>query len=293
VDWLREHLVTVSLPEDGSPLRVIAWKDPTLEPAAPKVLAGYLITDTLWAAKALKPIDPARSSQIEAGLQRVGWYGNGLHEVLFHGVDPIRHRPLDEDLVHGLSLWRLPIQGGQTVDVRVLRQAWDSDYTVGHPLLFTEHAVYQAMYDFWKGRRDQACRRILNAITDERAARSDDHTFWDDQAGVLVDHVTYEDWLAFRGGKSPSCRHYSFKLGVLLYAVRFLDLEQELGPRLDQMRRRLWDAQTLSGGIAHFVDVSAEGEVKRASEPTGEASAIAILAETVAGHGGAKSPVTR
>jgi hypothetical protein len=47
----------------------------------------------------------------------------------------------------------------------------------------------------------------------------------------------------------------------------------------------MWSAQTKSGGVAHFVDVRANGEGTAGREPTGEASAIAILAETVEARG--------
>ena len=62
-DWLKRHLVSITRPGDACPIRVIAWKDPTLEPTDPKLLAGYAITDTLWAAKALKLFDPVAARQ--------------------------------------------------------------------------------------------------------------------------------------------------------------------------------------------------------------------------------------
>ena len=33
--WLVEHIVTIKAHDDGRPLRVIAWKDPTLAPRTP------------------------------------------------------------------------------------------------------------------------------------------------------------------------------------------------------------------------------------------------------------------
>ena len=69
----------------------------------------------------------------------------GLHDVLFHPLDKILHRPADDDFVHGFSLGRFPTADGQTVDLRVLRQKWDANFNVGHPKLFAEHAVYQAL----------------------------------------------------------------------------------------------------------------------------------------------------
>ena len=77
----------------------------------------------------------------------------------------------------------------------------------------------------------------------------------------------------------PSLFH---QLGVLLYAIRLLGLESEVGPRLDRMRQRLWDAQTESGGVAHFIELHPEDSIIAISDPTGEATSIAILAEVVA-----------
>ena len=195
-NWLKSHLVSVPLPQDKFPIPVIAWKDPTLEQANPKLLAGYVITDTLWSAKALKVFDPIASQDMETGLQHLGWYGNGLHDVLFHPIDTIRHRPADQDYVHGLSLGRFPITDGRVVDLRVFRQKWDAEFSVGHPSLFAEHAVYQALFDFWQGRREQARHRILEVIQDDRARNPRDRIFWDDQSGILVDYVNYDEWLA-------------------------------------------------------------------------------------------------
>ena len=103
-DWLKRHAVIVPQPEKKEPVRAIAWKDPTLAPEDPKLLAGYVITDTFWAAKALKPFDAALSDEMERGIQRLGWYGNGLQDVLFHPVKRVLHRSADEDFVHGPAL---------------------------------------------------------------------------------------------------------------------------------------------------------------------------------------------
>jgi hypothetical protein len=280
-DWLKRNLVQISRPGEDRPICVVAWKDPTLEPANPKLLAGYLITDTLWSAKALKLFDPVASQDMQRGIQHLGWYGNGLHDVLFHPLDKILHRPADQDFVHGFSLGRFPTTQGQTIDLRVFRQKWDADFDVGHPLLFAEHAVYRALFDFWQGRKDQARRGILNAIDDNRTTNAQDRIFWDAKAQILVDHVNYQEWLAFRGGEKPVCRHYTFKLGALLYAIRLFGLEKEIGAALLGMKERLWSAQTESGGVAHFVDVRSAEQATTGLQPTGEASAIAILAEVV------------
>jgi hypothetical protein len=280
-DWLKSHRVSVSLRDRKVSIPVIAWKDPTLEPANPKLLAGYIITDTLWSAKALKLFDPIASREMEAGIQRLGWYGNGLHDVLFHPIATIKHRPADQDPVHGFSLGRFPSSNDTIVDLRVFRQKWDAEFAVGHPSLFAEHAAYQALYDFWQGRRDQAAKRILEVVRDDRAKNPKDRIFWDDERAMLVDLVTYDDWLRFRMGEKRICRHFTFKLGVLLYAIRLLGMEPTIAGRLTDMKRRLWDAQTDSGGIAHFLDVHNDRGLTRGREPTGEATAIASLAEVV------------
>ncbi len=221
------------------------------------------------------------SRELEDSIQRLGWYGNGLHDVLFHPIDKLLHRPADADFVHGHSLGRFPAGDGWVVDVRVFGQKWDAAFDVGHPLLFAEHAVYAALNDFWHGRTEPARQRILAVIADRRAADPTDRIFWDHEAGILIDHVNYPDWLAFHEGKHESCRHFTFKLGVLLYAIRLMGMENDVGTPLKSMRQRLWSAQTESGGVAHFVDVGSHGKLTVGRDPTGESSAIAILAEGV------------
>lgn len=281
-DWLKKHVVTFSHPETMSEVRVIAWKDPTLAPEDPKLLAGYVITDTLWAAKALKPLDKKISDEIELGIRRLGWSGNGLHDVLFHPVKRMLHRSADDDIVHGHSLGHFDIDGGRRVDLRVFRQKYDADYEVGHPHLFAEHAVYQALFDFWQGRKLEARRRIIGIVTDERGTAPDDQIFWDGKSGILVDYVNREDWNRFQARTVPTCRNFSFKLGVLVYAIRLMGLEREIGPAWDEINARLWSAQAADGGIAHYVDVQSGGKLLQGRrDSTGESTAIAILSETV------------
>ncbi len=105
----------------------------------------------------------------------------------------------------------------------------------------------------------------------------------------MIDHVTFEDWLAFRREEKAACQHDTFKLGVLLYAIRPLGMEEDVGAPLVKMTQRLWSAQAESGGLAHFVDVGRDGEPTPGQEPTGEASSIAILAETIVRRSGPMS----
>jgi hypothetical protein len=277
--WLKRHIFRVQPSGQGETVAVIAWKDPTLEPEVPTLLAAYVITDTLWAAKALKPVDPVLSHEMEAGIRHLGWYGNGLHDVLFHRLDKILHCPADEDFVHGHSLGKFAVSGGETLDLRVFRQKWDPAFDVGHPIHFTEHAVYRALHDFWHGRKSEARRRIRETIEDNRAADPQDQLFWDGQTRTIVDYVNRNEWITFTRGERPECRHYTFKLGVLLYAIRVMGMEAEVP--IEGMKERLWSAQMESGGVAHFVDVRFDGTATPGLDSTGEASAIAILAETV------------
>ena len=57
-DWLTAHSVSGYLEPseraEKKTVTAIAWKDPTLVPEQPNLLAGYLITDTLWASVALR-----------------------------------------------------------------------------------------------------------------------------------------------------------------------------------------------------------------------------------------------
>jgi hypothetical protein len=278
-EWLRRHTVWIERPGDKEATPVIAWRDPTLDPENSALLAGYVITDTLWAAKALKPIDENASREMEEGIRRLGWYGNGLHDVLFHPLDKIMHRPGDEDIVHGHSLGRFPIADGRIVDLRVFSQQWDAAFDVGHPMLFAEHAVYRGLHDFWQGRKKEARLRIRETIEDRRATDPQDQIFWDDRTGTIVDYVNRNDWLAFSRGEQPQCRHYTFKLGVLVYAIHVMGMEDEVP--VARMKERLWSSQLKSGGMAHFVDLRRNGTTTPGRDATGEASAIAILVETV------------
>lgn len=277
--WIERHLVRVASAPDGLPLTVVAWKDPTLAPDRPRLLAGYLITDTLWSAKALAAHHPGLATQLLSGLERLGWSRNGLHEVLFRPVERLLHCPADADIVHGHSLGVFPVDDGVLVDLRVFRQRWDPDFDVGHPTLFAEHAVYRAMNEYWHGEGVKArdrIRRILQPLADPSPV-----IFWDRLGEVLVDEVTRVDWNRWQHETDTSYRNYTFKVGLLLFATRVFDLERELPVVAKQIEDRLWSAQNADGGVAHFVDVGPKNRVTRADDATGEACAVAILAETV------------
>ena len=47
-------------------------------------------------------------------------------------------------------------------------------------------------------------------------------------SGVVVDYENRRDWLVSPQGGMPHCRHYTFKLGVLVYAIRLVGMDQEV-----------------------------------------------------------------
>jgi hypothetical protein len=146
---------------------------------------------------------------------------------------------------------------------------------------FRRACCQAALNDFWHGRTVPARRKVLEVIADWRKSDSRHQAFWDDKAGIPVDYFNYGGWLALSEGKRDVSRHFTFKLGVLLHAIRVLGLVSEIGAPLQTMKRRLWSAQTGSGGVAHSVDDRATGEGTPWREPTGEASAIKTLSEAV------------
>ncbi len=160
-EWLERHTLSITRPGDELPVRIIAWKDPTLEPKDLKLLAGYVITDMLWAAKALKPIDWEAAREMESGIRRLGWAGNGLQDVPFHPLDQIMHCPADEDYVHGHSLGRFPANGGRTVDLRVFRQKWDPKFDVG--IRFSSRSMLSTTLSTTIGRVERSWHVIESA----------------------------------------------------------------------------------------------------------------------------------
>jgi hypothetical protein len=77
--------------------------------------------------------------------------------------------------------------------------------------------------------------------------------FWDHGSGLVIDYVNRRDWVVSSQCGRPHCRHYTFKLGVLVYPIKLVRMEQEVP--LAQMKERLWCVQLAKGGLAHFVDV--------------------------------------
>jgi hypothetical protein len=279
-DWLNKHIVegTMSHAQDLGPMTLVAWHDPTLAPTDGNALAAYAITDSLWASRALTLQYPAQAEAIADTLQKLNCHRNNLHEVLFQPVNAIHHRSDDKDIVHGSLLGTFQVDH-KTISVRSFRMRWDADYSIGHPSLFAEHAVYQSLFHFWNGKKDLA-RQHLASIFDSNS-NSRRVIRWDRDRSVLVDHVNAEDYQRFLAKESTTCRQYTFKLALIVYAVRLLNLDVVDEAVLRQMQDNIWSSQLISGGIPHFFDVSSEGKITSCPDATAEATSIAILSETV------------
>lgn len=297
VDWLRATTSLVRMP--GGDLPLVVWDDPTLEP---EPTVGYLITDTLWAAKALEPYDPELSDAMQRGLLLAGWYGNGLYDALFHGISGLAHKPASNDVVHGTLLDRCAFveqprenASGTTAQLYVPEVSVDPAWTDGNSSQFIDSAVYTALNDYWHGETEAAKARIRGLITDGRGSGWDT-MFWDNERWILVDQASRCDYDAVVGTCSaacPSCNicegnncllyNASYKLGLVLYAAQIMGLrdEPESSQALTDIEYRLWEGQHEDGGLAHLIFYAPTAALALRSGSTGEATAIAVLAHSV------------
>ena len=286
VAWLQARTLRLQLPFGDLPL--VVWNDPTLEP---QPAVAYLMTDSLWTAKALGPYDPDLADALGDALLSLGWYGNGLADTLFHAVGEPAHAPTSSDAVHGTALGSCALAAGAgSAQLRVPEVAVDPGWTAGNSAQFIDSAVYTALADFHVGKHVQALARLRDAIEDTGGA---DAMFWDAERRVLIDQASRCDYDAATQRASQACpvrtacaadsceiHVASLKLGLLLYAARVTGLEREPGPAqvLSSMRSRLWEGQLESGGIPHALHYAPDGRFLGASDATGEATALAVLA---------------
>ncbi len=278
--WLVQHIAHGTLTDAAEigPLTLVAWYDPTLSPQDKNTLAAYAITDSLWASRALSLQHPSESEAIYESLSRLDCLTNNLHEVLFQRIGRIHHRFDEKDLVHGRLIGTMKCNS-KLLQVRTFRTRYDADYSIGHPALFAEHAVYQALFEFWNGNTEIARQRISDVL--ESSAKKRAAVLWDRERRILVDHVTSKDYARFVAGETQSCRQFTFKLALIVYAVRVMDVSLEDRSILNQMQETVWSAQLASGGVAHFFDTDAGGKITPCPGATAEATAIAILSQTV------------
>ena len=279
--WLKDHLETVSMPGLSRPIHVVAWKDPSLHTLDQNHLAGWLVTDTFWAGHALTVTDPELAGRIFDDLRTVGWYGNGLHEVLFVGRERLLHKPAAEDWLHGESLGSYPISNDRQVDVRVLCFTWNEAFGAGHPSMFAEHAAYEALNHFWNGRDDEVLDLIERIIHRQDLSAEPDWIFWDPQREVLVDRVNYDEWVGLNEGTQGSIRSWPFKMSVLLYLLRVTGTDALYPDVTEGLIRRLVESQHPDGGVCHALMISPKGEAIPGVYRTGEATAALMLSLTV------------
>jgi hypothetical protein len=274
--WLQAHTENVVLPRGTAPL--LTWDDPSLPPAPGHV--GYMVTDTLWALHALMPYDQTTALKMRDGLANSGWYGNNLQDTLFHHVSSTWHKPVNND-EHGVLIGNCATTSRQSVQVRAASYQFDQDTTNGNPTLFIDSAVYEAMNMFWAGgsaNRSAAIQRIKDVVADTRSSGTD-NMFWDANRWLLVDAVSradYDDGFTYIGAP--------FKIALLLYAMKVMGISS---PAQSGMRLRLGEAQWPAnspngntGGVAHLIEYGIFDEKIDASGPTGESTAIGMLAST-------------
>lgn len=284
-NWLGNHVVSGTLKFDDKevPLSIVAWKDPTLHAGDLNYLAGYTITDTLWASYALQLTRPEIAEQLVQSLQRIDCDGNLLQEVIWKSIPEIRHRPADVDFVHGHSLGTMQLSDGRKIDVRKFDLLDDPTYAIGHPKLFAEHAVYQAIFEYRQG-KSEAARNRIRSIFDESSVKDGHKIKWHQKQMVLVDNVNTARFEKFANNEKDRCRQFCFKIALVVYATRLLGLEDEFRIQISQMQNVLLRSQQADGGMSHYVDMNQEGEVIQGVGCTGEASAIFVLAACVRPH---------
>ncbi len=166
--WLVEHIVAINAKDDGRPLRVIAWKDPTLEPKDPKLLAGYVITDTLWAAKALKLFDLQASNELEASIQSLGCTATVCTTCFSIRSTGFATGPTIRTSCTAIRWVRFQPPAGQSSISGSFANDGMPPSTLAILCSSPSIAVYAALYDFWHGRTAPARRRILDIIADSR-----------------------------------------------------------------------------------------------------------------------------
>lgn len=276
VSWLQNHAPTLNL-STGFGVRLIAWDDPSLNPA----YVAYLMTDTLWAQHALMPYNSSLASAMKSSLIGAGWYGDGLFDTLFRDVGTPAFKPLDSDAAHGTLLGNCPAtSNGRTAQIRTFTFGVDQGWTDGQSRQFIDTAVYRALDEYWAGgsTRQTGINRINDLILDLRHG-GQDLMFWDTAQRVFVDVSSRGDY-----DNLGNYVNATYKVGLVLYALKVMGISNS---NAAAMKQRLADAQwplgsgDNSGGLAHTVTYNQSGTKVGASGPTGEATSIGLLSSTV------------
>jgi hypothetical protein len=286
--WLADHVVHVETASDTEPLALIAWWDPTLS-SNRRDWVAYTITDTLWAAWALRPFAPELAEHLTRSLDRLHARSNGFMDQPFHLLDEFRLLPTDADRVHGSVLTTAyadqdeAVSGPERprqVQVRVMHFKPASEQeNCDIAATFVDPAVYYAFHRFWNGDRDGA-RRILLRCLDPQAGIP---VRYDQQLGLLLDAADREAHQALSSGDRARMPYAPFKQALFLFAARQMGLvgdgvPEQVAARLEQ---RILESQTESGAFRHVVFVDQHGArvgPVPAAGGTGESTAICLLA---------------
>jgi hypothetical protein len=286
--WLLDRVVTIGVGDEPVPLSLIAWWDPTLS-SDRRDLVAYTITDTLWAAWALRPFAPTTAAALGRSLDRLGCRSNGFMDQPFHVLDEFRLHNTDSDPVHGsviLSAYAAaskraddPTTAPRRVDVRAMgfRTAPEQE-NLDFAATFVDPAVYYAFHLYWNGDRDGA-RAVLLRCLDPDAGIP---IHYDHELGLLLDAADQQGHEAMVNGERPYMLYAPFKQALFLMAARQMNLvgngvPPAVAARLEQ---RVVEAQNLAGGFRHLVPVDDQGN-RVGPIPdwggTGETTAICIL----------------
>lgn len=286
--WLTQQVVHIETGGDAEPLALIAWWDPTLS-TDQRDLVAYTITDTLWAAWALRPFCPEVAAHLARSLDRLHARSNGFMDQPFHLQGEFRLLNVDADHVHGSVVTTAyaavdPNGAGDTgprqvqvrsMHFRVASEQENRDFAA----TFIDAAVYYAFHLFWQGDRETA-RALLLRCLDPQAGIP---IHYDAQLGLLLDAADQQINSKMPGGSPTRLAYAPFKQALFLFAVRQMGLVNNgVSPEIErQLERRVLEAQNLSGGFRHVVFTDAQGQRMGAVPPgggTGETAAIVILA---------------
>lgn len=290
IDWMKRQVHSGKFVSERpraqalqQPISIIAWRDPTFHPRQPEILAGYTLTDTLWAAKAMQFHAPEESQDLLRSLNELDSLGNGLQEVLFGAVTTFGHRVVDPDHVHGTTIGRIRLEGGRQVFVQRFQFKPDPEFTRGHTRLFAEHLAYQAMQDYWQGETQLARQRLQDLFRPSETVDQQTPIHWDSKRRLLLDLGNIEAW---RKEPVSAVDQYPIKLGTVLYAMKLTGLDREFSEECRAIEQRLWQSQwpeqppelkDQEGGVAHWFRVHPDGRIQRGRGATAEATAIAVL----------------
>jgi hypothetical protein len=287
-EWLAERVVQVERTGDEEPLALIAWWDPTLSDDS-RDLVAYTITDTLWAAWALRPFRPELAAHLSRPLQRLHCSSNGFMDQPFHELVTFEWVASDIDPIHGSVIHTAyRVNGAESRDEHAARQlqirhmrfrAGSEQERHSFVTSFTDAYIYYVFHRYWNGDRDGARSMLLRCLDDESGMPIQ----YDGELGLLLDAADRQIGRRLREANRRATAYAPFKQALFLFAIRQMGLAGERVPLAvtDRLEQRILEAQNRAGAFRHSVLVNEQGERVGAVPPgggTGEATAICLLA---------------